>query len=629
MDKLKHFSLTRLNMDIIKFGTLIFSLMLILPGYIVAQPSGGPYGPVQQRYEIPKVTGTVYYVSTEGRTESPGTSFDAPTSIETAFRSVKTGDAIVLRGGTYRTGNLIFNQGITILPYQDEQVVFKGTLIPAEWQDLGNGLWRTKWEKLFPMEPQSWWRKEREGHKTPLHRFNNDMVFVEGKFLQSAGWQGELTEDSYYIDYKDKMVYIGTNPTGKLVEITAYDNAMIRTTKEVNGKKPDKTGPVIRGITFTQYAYRALEVEGYFPEGVTDESKYGKDVVGTTIEDCSITFCSRVAAYLYGDKLTLRRCKISDTSTEGIYIMSSNDVLLEKNIFMRNNIEGITGYFPSAVKIFNQCHRVVCNDNLVTDLPLSNGIWYDVGNVDGVFTNNWVENVGYLTGNFTPNTPWPAQNGFFFEISKGAVVTGNVFYNCQYGLFSLNSDSVKVYNNTFVNSTVAFGRDQRSAESDHFGWHPQTGPGVDERTGHEFGNNLMFGDENFKRPLLFIWQPAAMCEQLTEPAMQVLDHNVYVLKGNTKPAIWLCQNLEGNCQNAFNTTAGLNKAKPGYETNGQSFTNYRYPVFKGEHLKNFQIESSFAAVRAGGAIPPYIKSFMPNPKAKPYVGAYVPVIPKK
>ena len=26
------------------------------------------------------------------------------------------------------------------------------------------------------------------------------------------------------------------------------------------------------------------------------------------------------------------------------------------------------------------------------DNPDSNGIWYDVGNVDGVFVNNWVEN---------------------------------------------------------------------------------------------------------------------------------------------------------------------------------------------------------------------------------------------
>ena len=36
---------------------------------------------------------------------------------------------------------------------------------------------------------------------TPLHKFNNDMVFIDGKFLQSAGWEGEVDENSFFINY--------------------------------------------------------------------------------------------------------------------------------------------------------------------------------------------------------------------------------------------------------------------------------------------------------------------------------------------------------------------------------------------------------------------------------------------
>jgi len=57
-------------------------------------------------------------------------------------------------------------------------------------------------------------------------------------------------------------VYVGADPTNKLVEITAFDSALVRTSSPVHGKTTDHKGPVIRGITFTQYAYRALEVEG-------------------------------------------------------------------------------------------------------------------------------------------------------------------------------------------------------------------------------------------------------------------------------------------------------------------------------------------------------------------------------
>jgi parallel beta-helix repeat protein len=610
-----------------------FYLFLIISGLLInsnltAQPSGGPYGPIQQKYELPKIAGTIYYVSPDGKAVADGKTLNTPTLIEAAIEQVKTGDAIILRGGTYRTGNLVFNQGITIQPYADELPVFKGTFVATDWQNLRNGLWRTPWEKLFPMAPQSWWRKETEGKLTPLHKFNNDMVFVNGKFLNSAGWLGEVKEDSYYIDYDAKMVYIGTNPENKLVEITAFNAAMIRTIKEIHGKKSDKIGPVIKGITFTQYAYRALEVEGYTPEGIADESKFGKDVVGTTFENCAITFCSRVAAYLYGDKLTMRNCKISDTSTEGIYIMSSSDVLLEKNIFTRNNIEQITGYYPAAVKIFNQTHRVTCNDNLILDLPFSNGIWYDVGNVDGVFTNNWLENVGFVTDQFSRNSVWPSQNAFFFEISKGATVAGNVFVNCDHGMLILNSDSVMVYNNTFVNSMACFGRDQRSAQGDHFGWHPSTGPDVEQRVGHEFVNNLMFGDENYTRPLLFIWQPEMMCERLKEPALAKLNNNVYVNEGETRPIIWLSQELNGKCQIPFNTSAELHQIKADYESKSMSFTNYKGPLFKGSHLGNYQLLPIFSKIKIATELPDPLKKLLSISKEAPYFGAYPLVVQK-
>ena len=435
---------------------LLFIIFSSLP--LIAQPSGGPYGPIRQTYNLPNVAGKIYFVAPDGKSESLGEALAQPTSLEAAFERVKTGDAIVMRGGTYRTGNLLLNQGINIQPYADEQPVLKGTFIAIDWKDLGNGLWKTSWSRLFPAKPLGWWNRDWFGNQTPLYRFNNDMVFVDGKLLQAVGWEGEVDENSYFIDYEAGQVYIGTDPTKRLVEITAFDIAFKRITGECHGKTSDRKGPVIRGITFTQYAYRAIEIEGTEPKGLSDESKHGKEVVGTTLENCTISFCSRVAAYLRGDKLTLRHCKVSDTSTEGIYIIGSSDVLLEKNIFTRNNIEKITGYYPAAVKIFNQCYRVTCQDNLVIDLPYSNGIWYDVGNVDGRFINNWVEGVGNVNRNVPNNRPWPSDNGFFFEISKGAICAGNVFVNCDHGIFVLNSSNVQMYQNTLVNSTVCIGR---------------------------------------------------------------------------------------------------------------------------------------------------------------------------
>lgn len=600
---------------------LFIFIALVLSSFLNAQPSGGPYGPVKQNFEIPKTTGKIYYVAPDGKPEAPGDQLSNPTTVEAAIEKAVSGDAIVVRGGVYRTGNLVFNQGIILQAYADEQPVFKGTYEAKEWEALGNGLWRTTWSQLFPSAPADWWEIGRHGKETPLHRFNNDMVFVDGRFLQSAGWMGEVDENTFFIDYDKGHVYIGTNPENRQVEITAFNVALHRVTGEVHGKTSDRKGPVVRGIVFTQYAYRAVEIVGTDPEGVVSESEFGKDVVGTVFEHCTFSYCSRVAAYLRGDQLTMRHCKVSDTSTEGIFLLSSSDCLFEKNIFTRNNIEGITGYFPAAVKIFNQTRRVTCRDNLVIDLPNSNGIWYDVGNVDGVFVNNWVEGVGSVEGPGSSNRVWPSDNGFFFEISKGAICAGNVFVNCDHGVLVLNSSNVRMYNNTFVNSTACIARDTRSAEGDHFGWHPATGPGVDERFGHEFVNNLLTGDKDFHRPLLLVWQPRELCQRLNQSPFREFDHNVLVRNEENPYQTLVFWSPAGNdrCQEAVSSLEQL-KNISGDSENTLVYKDNLSP-FRSVELGNYQLMPDLSEIKAATSIPESISKIL-GIKAKPYVGAY-------
>ena len=106
----------------------IITVLLLLAIPVVSQPSGGPYGPVRQSWPLPETKGKVFYISPDGNHEATGETLAVPTTIEAAIEKVKTGDVIVMRGGTYRTGNLILNQGITIQPYQDEQPVMKGVI---------------------------------------------------------------------------------------------------------------------------------------------------------------------------------------------------------------------------------------------------------------------------------------------------------------------------------------------------------------------------------------------------------------------------------------------------------------------------------------------------------------------
>jgi len=593
--------------------SLRFALLAFAAVPALAQPSGGPYGPIQQRYEVPKAA-HVYYVAPDGRVDASGASLAEPTTIESAISRVVTGDAVILRGGTYRTGNLVLSQGVTIQPHADERPVLKGTEIATGWTARPDSqAWRTTWTKLFPAAPADWWRRDREEKRTPVHLFNNDMLFVDGELYAAVGSEADVKGKTYHIDYENALVTLGTNPEGRVVELTAHDSALIRTMRPAHGKPNDGKGPVIRGLTFTQYAYRALEVEGVEPGKYMPPANFGKEVTGTTLEHLTISFCSHVAGYFRGDNLTIRHCLVSDTGTEGLYVVNSSDVLLERNIITRtNNAEKFTGCYATAVKIFNQTYRTVFRDNLVIDNPNSSGVWYDVGNVDGVFVNNWVERT---------------NDGLFFEISKGVTCAGNVFVNCNKGIRILNSSNAQVHQNTFFNSVASFERSERSAVGDHFGWHASSGPDVHERHGHVVANNLFAADETFAGPLLRFWQADAVRERLKEPHVKELDANVYARRTGAKaqPLIaWGPVPSEKNMTDIF-ALDELRKLQPAFEAKSRAFPDYWGPLFRGAELGNLELLKTFPASAAGTPLPAAIRTALGWPETKEtFPGAYTP-----
>jgi parallel beta-helix repeat protein len=568
------------------------------------------YGPVQQSYELPENAGTIYYVAPDAQAESAGLSLDHPTTIETALTSAITGDAVIMRGGTYRTGNLTFNQGITIQPYKDEQPVLKGTLVATEWQQVADSIWFTAWNNLFPAGPEDWWVRERNEQFTPMHRFNNDGVFINGQYLQSVGSKNELDEGTFFVDYEANEIYIGANPTDKLVEITAFRKAIFRTIGEVYGRVSDGRGPVIKGLEITQYPDTMVHIDGYYPQGISAEAEHGKDVIGTVFENCTFSQAFRIGLFAIGDSLLMRNCKVENTNTEGVYIVASSDVLLERNIFAHNNIENWTGFFPAAVKIFNQTHRVVCRENLITNHPNSNGLWYDVGNEDGVFVNNWIEGVGSPKGPFRDDQVWPSSNGLFFEISSGVLVAGNVFVDNNQGMLILNSDDAEIYNNTFINSRASFGRDARGDDADHFGWHIRTGPGVDARDNHVFVNNLLVTTMEYPMPLLYVWQRADMCERLNMPTLKTFDNNVYVRHANPSNAALVLWSPFDNerCQAQIFSPSELTELYPQFETQSQYLSDYSEDLFTQLSDRKGSVAESFEGHKAAAPIPDHVRA---------------------
>ena len=570
-----------------------------------------PYGTYGHEYELPDVPGIIYYVSPDGDSASDGRKLESPTTIGEAFKKVVTGDAIIMRGGIYRTGDITFNQGITIQPYLNEKPVMNGTLVADNWEKVSDNLWVTEWEYLFPGGPEEWWNRRSNERFTPLHRFNNDAVFIDGRFLQSAGNTEEVDEGTFYVDYNENKIYIGTNPEGRFVEITAFRKALYRTLVAEHGKEPDKKGPVIKGITFTQYPDTMVHIGA----NVLAIDQHGKDIVGTVFENCTFSNCFRIAMFATSDSLVMRNCSVVNTNTEGIYVVASNDVLLERNIIENNNIEKWTGFYPAAVKIFNQSHRAIVRDNLVQNHPNSNGVWWDVGNKDGVFIRNHSENID--------------QSALFFEISDGLIVAGNTFVNCDQSIFSLNAKDMKVYNNTFVNSRVNIRRDNRGDQLGTFGWHVTTGPGVEEREGHEFVNNLLYMTSEKNTPMLQTGQPATLCERLPNPHLKVLDNNLYIRDVNTEnekaAMIQWGPHPNDECQINISSPEELNALHSEFSAHSKYLENTEGKLFADMANNNYKLSSEYINQVDGKEIPANILEYLGlDAKTKPFIGAVAP-----
>ncbi len=573
--------------------TCVAMLGMLLVGTAWANPSGGPDGPQRQTYELPADASRAHYAAPNGDSQSEGATVESPTTIESAIRRAQTGDVIVLRGGTYRTGGLLFNQGITIQPYEDESPILNGCRVATDWERVNGGLWRTKWETLFPASPENWWNRKENIARTPLYLFNNDMVFSGDRLLRPVAWAGEVDQDSYWIDYDKGFVYIGTDPSSTTIEITAHDGALKRTTARTHGKDSDGKPVHLRGIVLTRYAARAIEIAGTNPNGIAQESEFGHAVPDSVIEHCTISFCSRVAGYFRGNGLQIRHCLISDTCTEGIFLLSSSDVLFERNIITRVNSENITGVYPAAIKIYNQCHRVTVRDNLITENPNCNGVWYDVGTRDGVFVNNIVRNT---------------DNALFFEISHGIRCVGNVFVDCPTGVKILNSRDARIYHNTFVDSGVTISRDGRNAANDGFGWHASTGPEIADRAGHEVVSNLLVASRSFGRPLVVVDQAESLQGRISTSQTSVVDRNVYVFRSGapSSPAIRFRPPLRDEGGPLFDSAADFNAAFPDFATHSQTLTNQQDPLFRAPHANDFGLVEEL--VRTRNNIPPEILS---------------------
>ncbi len=563
-------------------------------------------------YSIP--AGAVY-MATDGNDSNDGkTTTTAVKSLNAAIAKSAAGGTIVVRGGVYRdwytaggsTGPAIVAKSLTFQAYPNESPWFDGSdIVNTGWTSDGQGHWYRGWETPSfcagnyynytnpPYTPQ---RKADGTTDTTIKQTKcmyedaaNDpgfpmagdpqQVFINNINQQEVASIAQVKAGMFYYDWSARRMYIGTDPSGKQVELSARPSLMALGGADANQF-------TIRGIGFRRYATNGSEgtltggviyfsnktviEKSVFVENATNAVAFSNPRNGTVIRDT-------VVAFNGGTGMTANGAASSGSNR--------NDFLIESNIFNSNNREhGGTNCNracgPANIKMAHMTGFTAKNNVFENAVGSAHGLWCDLNCSDAIIVNNIARNNGL--------------DGIFYEVSSKGIIASNVVYgNKGHGL-RVGSATTKIFNNTLVNNAVTsiwIYDDSRTIGTG--GWSAgDIGP---DTMNIQVANNILYGNS---QSTLLVQNARGQTEP--DDFMELLNYNSYY-RTTASPILvqWLSSGVAAEYDRSL---SALRTGHPKYEVNGKDNTGTTNP-FVDIAGKNYAIRNNSTEYQAGMQLP--------------------------
>ncbi|KAI6233995.1 DUF1565 domain-containing protein [Aphelenchoides fujianensis] len=359
------------------------------------------------------------YVALNGKDTNAGTKAAPLRTPLAAVKKVANGGTIVVRAGVYYDVALGSpNKKFNLQAYPHEQVYFLGSVRVTAWTKE-----KTYWKAAFTNTlPNVTCPKEVISSAYPM-ACHPEQVFVNGAPLTQVAALSQVTAGKFFQPTGGKWVYIGTDPTSKVVEVT----------KVVRGLEllPGAAGSFIGGIGFAHYGCPW----GDYSAAVISNAE------NVTISQCLFTQNSARGLSIDRPKQIVRSSIFSFNGVAGINGNRCHGTTISRCIFTRNNnlrfaTRNCGAYCTiGAVKIAHAQNVRVDFNSFVDNFSV--GLWFDLGCTDAIVTRN------RIVGN--------QGSGVFYEVSARAIIASNILWkNTEYGVKLAGSDHVRIYNNDFA-----------------------------------------------------------------------------------------------------------------------------------------------------------------------------------
>jgi len=350
------------------------------------------------------------FVAPNGSDGNSGTKTSPWKTLEHATKAASSGSTIVLRAGNYRESVYYYGKRLTIQPYPHEKAWLLGSVPVTGWKTDGNAWRRDNWTyKVSTGSVNS----RMIDSSNPLAA-RPEMVFIDQRPLRQVGSRSAVSAGEFYVDYSNKRLYIGDNPSNRSVDAAVLPYAM-----NVNSGH----GSVIRGLGIAHYA-TSLGAGGTFKGNANQ----------LTLENNTFTRNATQALTIYGTNAVVRGNSFTKNGQLGLTSHKGHGLVGEGNRFAENNYERFAiSYQAGAVKLSNTKDSVWRNN--LFEWNYGKGLWLDRACYNVKVVGNTIRHNQAL--------------GISLEISSKLLVASNVITdNGTFGIHVNESRDVDIYNNT-------------------------------------------------------------------------------------------------------------------------------------------------------------------------------------
>jgi parallel beta-helix repeat protein len=419
------------------------SAAVLAATFLLVTACGESTAPVSAARPIAGATSGLIRVAAKGLATAAGTARD-PMTLEQAVAVAPAGATIELSAGTYVTGGLVITRPVTIRAASGAKVILRGStdIAPGMWQAMGS-TWRTPWSATgVPAAAVAPGGGEKAAGATTTmatprttpevaeqvkaehdllveamggaaeYAAHQHMAFVDGRALQRVTNLGDVKPGTFYVDAESKFLYIGENPGGHEVALSAQAVGMLLTTGNTR----------ITGLTLEHFSQVGLRIQGAYTQVDHNTLEYnGLD--GLMINAASNALVQDNAVKWNGQA--------------GIVGNAANAVTVEDNNISNNNTGNYdASEYAAGIKV-TQMTNFVFRGNWVADNK-SNAVWIDVSSTNSTVVGNQVLR--------------SASYGIYIEQGNGIIIAANIVHDNTDGIGVHFTENASVYNNTVTNN---------------------------------------------------------------------------------------------------------------------------------------------------------------------------------